>query len=269
MEKINYILQNKILSIINFYFKYAFITMLEVNKDDPIFHPINNYKDFHEILINKDKNYFTLLFNYNNDNIHRVLFEDNSAIIFKSAFESFFYLFYLALLLLIEKENIKYHEYKYEYDLIHNTNLFKKKENKNIKKLLLSKDIFDFIGKYDFITNKIKNIRAINENILEDNFFSSGQIELKIKNEKIKFINIDELYIKIKNKLLKFLDNIESKLDLESIDIIKKTFVELCYNMANKNYFNLKKYNFGIEQCLNIYLEIYIIYIIILSFSIN
>ena len=248
MEKINYILQNKILSIINFYFKYAFITMLEVNKDDPIFHPINNYKDFHEILINKDKNYFTLLFNYNNDNIHRVLFEDNSAIIFKSAFESFFYLFYLALLLLIEKENIKYHEYKYEYDLIHNTNLFKKKENKNIKKLLLSKDIFDFIGKYDFITNKIKNIRAINENILEDNFFSLGQIELKIKNEKIKFINIDELYIKIKNKLLKFLDNIESKLDLESIDIIKKTFVELCYNMANKNYFNLKKNNFGIEQ---------------------
>ena len=203
---------------------------------------INNNKEFPEILY-IDEKYFTILFYFNQDNIHKKLFEDNNkAIIDKSEIESISYLFYLTLPIIRKREHL--HFFQYEHYL-YNSNYFQKNEKKETIKLLLSKSINDFIGKYGF------SIKKINENILEDNFFSLEKI-VKKKYVKIKVINVEELYTKVKYGL-KFLDkfyNVVSQLGLESKGITKKICNELYYNI-NEKYFhclNLKNNNFYNEK---------------------
>ena len=197
---------------------------------------INNYEDIINILNQEIKNKMQFLY-FNRNEIHKILYDYEETIklnndIVKNDISNYFYL------LLLIGDNTTIINYEYSIDFIININDQLKKENKNIKKLILSKIIIELINNYKgsdvYNENEDELLNEIVNNSLENiNNNSKEFIKMELNSKVIKSQKIDEIYCNIINALINTNINYEytyeiiKELDLENIFITKAMFDQL------------------------------------------
>ena len=237
----------KILSDNNYYFndlKFSELSKSLILKDKnnikDIFTDIENIKNHYKL---KELEAMKLLY-FNINIIHPLLYEFDNIIKINSIekVDNIPYYYYLSLLI-TNNPNVIY--YYFNIQFIRNINESNINKENNIKKIIISKIIFDIIKYYrgleEFGNNleEIKKIEEENHKVMENNKNILYEFNLSIK--EIKSKTIDEIYLEIiisliKNKFedYKYIENKIKQLDFESINITQIMFNKIKSLLDNK-----------------------------------
>ena len=225
---------------------------------------INDYEDIINILNQEIKNKMQFLY-FNRNEIHKILYDYEETIklnndIVKNDISNYFYL------LLLIGDNPTIINYEYSIDFIINIYDQLKKENKNIKKIILSKIIIELINNYKdsdaYNENEDELLNEFVNNSLENiNNNSKEFIEMELNLKVMKSRKIDEIYCNIINTLINSNNNYEyiyeiiKELDLENIYITRTMFDQLSkvLNKAQKYKIILRNDFIFTEEIINFY----------------
>ena len=238
--------------------KYKYLLKINKLKEDPKSLLVSNFEEVQAYLkilkSNKEENIYKQLY-LNVKRLSNILY-DIEEILFISHEDfnkSLSEYYYLDLLININKNVINF---AYSFDFIKNINNDNKKNDKPLRKLIISKIILDFIDNYKNLDNddeyNEKEVEAIeNENkslIIEKFSILADEIELNLGIDKVIEMKINDLYVEIiytlmRNKKIedyKFATNIFKQMDLDSINISKE-INEKCLELYNNNNY-MQKY---------------------------
>ena len=238
--------------------KYKYLLKINKLKEDPKSLLVSNFEEVQAYLkilkSNKEENIYKQLY-LNVKRLSNILY-DTEEILFISHEDfnkSLSEYYYLDLLININKNVINF---AYSFDFIKNINNDNKKNDKPLRKLIISKIILDFIDNYKNLDNddeyNEKEVEAIeNENkslIIEKFSILADEIELNLGIDKVIEMKINDLYVEIiytlmRNKKIedyKFATNIFKQMDLDSINISKE-INEKCLELYNNNNY-MQKY---------------------------
>ena len=203
------------------------------------------YSELTEIIKCKKKELIYFLYS-NRSVIANILYEEDKVINidYNEKYSNFFNYFYLCLLI---KEDISIVNYEYSFDFIKDINNYQNRidEKFTLKKLIISKLIFDLIDNFKNIENSqiidynydLKTIEEENSNILKNNIDLLKKYDFSEDN--IKDVKIEEIYIKI--IILVLIENIDA--DFKDITDIENKFRQLklkSLNMTEAMYEELK-----------------------------
>ena len=235
MEK-NFINKSSLYSIKNLPFKlllsYYSILTYSFNQD-PL---LKLLKTFSEIVIILNITYFIIYLYFNHKYVHEILY-NNEEIIFiqNDKAKDLSFLFYLDSLICDNKDIINY---TYDFNFIKEANEIKCEGKTEFFNIIKSKIIIDLIDNYESneaIMKETIDIRNQNKEIMKQNLFVLDEINLKLEENNIIKMNIDELYIDIINGLIKndklsnyeYAYNIINQLNNENIEINQFMFDKL------------------------------------------
>ena len=231
---------------------------------------ISNFSDIENLLSMKKPNMMRFIF-INQEFVHKLLYESEELIEITGYYlKNLSDLFYFDLLI---KYNTDIIDYCFSLSLVENISNLIKKENSNIKNIIISMIIIDLINYYvqtngydkDKDDEKIILIKNNNLNVIENNIKNFKIFNIDYSKNDILSKNIDDIYIEMINSLIisnKFKDfeyfyKILNQLDLESIYLTDNMLEKLkeTLDISNdyiKNYtisdindlFNIEKVNF-------------------------
>ena len=241
---------------LSFSYKRILLGILD-NNEEPFTKLLLNFKEVNEILNKKESNIFKYFY-FNRKKIHQILY-DNEKILNIDSIEMGINLssfFYLSLLI---KDSPDFVNYSYSIKFIKKINdLQKNNNNKNYKKLILSKIILELINNYKQIDRDeeeeddndeeaeeedLNNLLKYNNDIIKENINALNEIDLKIDKDNFINKNIDEIYLEIIKSLIfsqkfdnyNYIYNIMIELDLENINITKIIFDGISKTLNNEN----------------------------------
>ena len=229
----------------SFKLSLSYITVLlrifDKNKeepDEPLL-KIVNYDDIIKILELKEKNNIKKYFYLNRKIISKLLYEEDKIITFdKFPQENLSSYFYLNLLI---KESVNVVNYIYNLEYIEDAfNEMGKIDNKEYKKIILSKIILDMINAYKEFEHYNEDNDETQLNNIENK--SKNIIDVNIKKIKPEFEskNIEEFYIKIIKYLLtntsEDFSSILEQLDIKNINITSTIFNELSKSLSDNDF---------------------------------
>ena len=239
------------------FFECSNLELLENTESryDPKSLLISNFAELQKLLntIKNGSKYKNLFFNVKN--LFNILYnaKENIEVKFEDCQQSLSEYFYLDKLINLNKNVL---HFSYNFYLIQKISKENKECDKPLKKLIISKIILDFINYYGQLDNEndndyeneIKNIEKENEEIIENNInYLINKIELKIKSDELKKMEIDDLYVEIIYALIikknfqnhSFFSEIYKQMDLDSIDISKKLYEKYLKKLfEDNNYIN-------------------------------